>query len=209
LNELCTAYWYPLYAYVRSRGPAAEEASDLTQAFFTRLLEKGVVGDADPQRGKFRSFLLTSLQNFLANDKDRAQTLKRGGGNTTLSLDFEDAQQRYEVEPGHQETPERQFLRTWALEVVDRCMQRLQAENLARGRGATFQRLESFVSGQAPPSYQEVARDLGLTENAAKVAVHRLRQRLRAILRQEVAETLPEGSSVDEEIRELFAALQP
>jgi RNA polymerase sigma-70 factor (ECF subfamily) len=207
LSDLCTAYWYPLYAFVRSRGFDAEEARDLTQGFFARLLEKNEVGSAHPGSGRFRTFLLTALSHFLANERDRDGAKKRGGGRTILSLDFRSADERYLVEPAHEETPERAYTRRFALELVDRAVAGLRREYAARGRGASFERLEEFLTTEPRGAVAGAARDLGVSEGAVRVTVHRMRARLREILRREITDTMLDGGSVDEELEELFRAL--
>jgi RNA polymerase sigma-70 factor (ECF subfamily) len=210
LAALCQAYWYPLYAYIRRQGHPADQAQDLTQEFFTRLLEKEFLGVLDPDKGKFRAFLLAACKHFLANERDRERAQKRGGGRLRLSLDFTDAEDRYTREPGHALTAEKLFERRWALALLQGVLERLREEHAARGKGELFDRLRGFLLGERQPGgYAGAAADLGLTEGAAKVAVHRLRQRYRELLRAEIGRTVPDGESVDEEIRALFAALAP
>jgi RNA polymerase sigma factor (sigma-70 family) len=208
LGELCEAYWYPLYAYVRRRGHRQEDAQDLTQAFFARLLEKNGVVGADPERGRFRAFLLGALKHFLANEWDREQAQKRGGGRPILSLDFRSADERFVREPMDNATPERAFERTWALAVLESALARLESDYRARGRGAIFERLRgSLVARGELDSYRDIARELGTSEGAVKVAAHRLRQAFRAALRAEIAETVGGPEDLEHELGLLIAAL--
>ncbi len=214
LEELCGAYWYPLYAYLRRRGNTADEAADFVQGFFAALLEKDYVAQADPERGRFRGFLMVAVRNFASKERAKARALKRGGGATTLSLDFDDGERRYAREPATQETPEALFERRWALTVLERAMTRL-AESQRRGAPAKAERFEAlrpYLAGgggdAAAVSYREVGEPLGMSETAVKVAVHRLRQRYRDILRDEIAQTVEDPSEIDDEIRRLMAAVR-
>lgn len=208
LTALCSRYWYPLYAYVRRRVADVHEAQDLTQAFFTRLLEKHTLASAAPERGRFRSFLLTSLQNFLNNEWHREHARKRGGGVQTLSFDLDSGESRLTLEPAHDLTPERMFERQWVLTLLELVMGRLQAECEAAGKGDQFQLLRGALAGQRDQlPYVELAQQLGLSEDAARQAASRLRKRYRQLLREEVAQTTAEPGDVDDEIRGLFAAL--
>lgn len=207
LADLCQSYWYPLYAYVRRRGIDADAARDLTQEFFARLLEKNNLAVAQPERGRFRAFLLTSLKNFLANEWERQRAQKRGGCNAILSLDFDSGESRFHTEPAHHDSPDRLFDRHWALAVLDHCLASLRAEFSREGKDRHFQQLKNFLAGEAAASYAQVGQLLGMTEGAVKVAVHRLRRRYRELLRGEVAQTLAEPAEVDDEIRCLFDAL--
>jgi RNA polymerase sigma-70 factor (ECF subfamily) len=207
LAELCGAYWRPVYAYVRRRGHAAEDARDLTQAFFTRLLEKNAVQGADPERGRFRGWLLGAAKHFLANEWDRAQALKRGGGRAPLSLDFESADARLGLEPAHELTPERAFERDWALAVLERAFGGLEAQWHARGRGELFAGLKDSLVGGAAQSYRALGERLGLSEGAVKVAAHRLRRAFREALRAEIAETVEDEAELESELAHLIEAL--
>jgi RNA polymerase sigma-70 factor (ECF subfamily) len=212
LSTLCATYWYPLYAFVRRQGHPPDEAEDLTQAFFERVLEKGyldaVVG---PEKGKFRTFLLVCLKRFLANEWDRARALKRGGGRAHLPIgpsDLDDAEGRYALEPSHELTPEKLYERRWALTVLQQTLLRLEQEMRQAGKGRLFDALKQYlVAEHNAPSYAETGGPLGMTEGAVKVAVHRLRERYRNALREEIAATLDDPTKVDEEVRDLFAAL--
>jgi len=209
LAQLCESYWYPLYAYVRRWGYPADEAQDLTQEFFARLLEKRYLQQADPARGRFRSFLLASLKHFLSNERDRARAQKRGGGVAPLSFDVETAEGRYRREPPDIETPDRVFERRWALTLLDRVLGSLAEEHHRAGKGPFFERVRDLLTeGRADAPYAEIAVALGTTEGALKVAVHRLRRRYGELLREAIAETVADPADVDDEIRYLFAALQ-
>jgi RNA polymerase sigma-70 factor (ECF subfamily) len=206
LADLCAAYWYPVYAYVRRSGHDHHQAQDLTQAFFARLLEKNDLADADRTRGRFRSFLLTACQHFLANQHDYEKAKKRGGGRSHVALDFEDADHRYAREPAHDDTPERLFDRRWALDLLDRALTELRGEYEESGRGKLFDALKGTLTGGAE-AYADLAQSLDMTEGAVKVAVHRLRQRYRDRLRAAIAETVERPEDVDDEVRDLFASL--
>jgi RNA polymerase sigma-70 factor (ECF subfamily) len=207
MEKLCRAYWYPLYAFVRYSGHAADEAQDLTQAFFTRIIEKGGFATADPARGRFRSYLLGAMKHFLANEWHRGRALKRGGGATLLEWDSLDPEARYALEPAEAIDPHAGFDRQWALQTIARALEKLQAEMQSRGKGETFDALKGCLTG-AEPDRLETAAILGMTEGALKVAVHRLRQRYRELLRAEIAETLADPSEVDLEMHHLVEALR-
>jgi RNA polymerase sigma factor (sigma-70 family) len=204
LADLCRLYWYPLYAYVRRRGHDAAEAEDLTQAFFARLLEKNGLASVTPTRGRFRSFLLSACQNFLANERERANALKRGGGRV-VSLD--DADARYRREPDHDETPERLFERRWALELLDQTLRRLREEYEAGGKARLFDAVKGTLTGDAAAPYADLAGELGMTEGAVKTAAHRLRGRYAELLREEIGETVETPAEIDDEVRALFRAV--
>ena len=209
LNELCRAYWFPVYAFIRRRGYSPEAAEDLSQEFFARILEHGTLSGARRERGKFRSFLLASLTNFLANEWDRSQAQKRGGGMTTLSLDFGAGEARYHHEPCHDITPEALFERRWAIAVLDRVLAHLREEHSHRGQAAQFDRLRVFLTGdQDHGSYDEVARSLKLSEGAVRTAVHRLRRRYGELVREEIEGIVGDPGEVEGEIRFLLAALE-
>ncbi len=206
LSGLCKDYWYPLYAFVRRRGHAAHDAQDLTQAFFATLLEAGTMPD-DPARGKFRSYLLGALKHFLVNEWHRAQTQKRGGGQPLVEWDALDAESRYALEPLDQGDADACYDRRWALELLARAMEKLRAEFVPKHGAETFDALKSTLSGAGMPR-EELAAKLGLSEGALKVAVHRLRQRYREVLRAEIAETVGDAAEVDAEMRHLATVLQ-
>jgi RNA polymerase sigma factor (sigma-70 family) len=208
LADLCQRYWFPLYAFVRRRSRDIHEAQDLTQAFFAFLLEKNVLASASPERGRFRGFLLTAIKNFLANEWDRADAQKRGGGTTKLSLDLATGESRLRLEPAYSSTPERLYERQWALTLLELVMTKLQAELAAVGKSHQFELLKDALTGdrQRQP-YAHLAQQLNLSEEASRQAVHRLRKRYRELLRAEVAMTVAEPADVGDEINSLFAAL--
>jgi RNA polymerase sigma factor (sigma-70 family) len=208
LADLCQSYWYPLYAYVRGRGYTREDAEDLVQAFFTRLLEKNYLEGLSADRGKFRAFLLAALKHFLANEWDKANRQKRGGGLQHLSLDWEQADRRFHLEPADTESPDRIFDREWALALLERVILRLQEECAGEGKAALFEHTKAcLMVGSETIPYSEAALALGMDEGAVRVAVHRLRKRYRALLRDEIAQTLVDPAQADEELRSLQAAL--
>ena len=209
LSALCQAYWYPLYAYVRRHGHQPDDARDLTQEFFARLLEKHYLQSADPERGRFRSFLLTAFQRFLSKERDRERAKKRGGGARPLPLDFEAGERRYGLEPAHEATAERIYEQRWALTLLDRVFARLRDEFDRAGKQKEFNSFKVYLTGEAgTPSHREAAAELGMTEGAVKVAVHRLRRRYRDLVREEIAQTVAGPEDVDEELRHLFSALR-
>jgi RNA polymerase sigma factor (sigma-70 family) len=209
LAKLCQVYWYPLYAFVRRQGHGPHDAQDLTQEFFMRLLEKGYLGDVDRSKGKFRSFLLVALRHFLCKEWARAKTLKRGGGHALVSWDALAAEDRYRREPQDNATPERLFGRRWALTLLDRVLTRLSEEYETTGKRATFEQLQGCLTGNSDLlPYAELAAKLGVSEGAVKVSVHRLRQRYRRVLRDEIAQTVADPAEIDDEIRQLFSSLE-
>jgi RNA polymerase sigma-70 factor (ECF subfamily) len=208
LADLCRVYWYPLYAFVRRSGCDAAAAEDLTQEFFARLLEKGWLDQADQSKGRFRSFLMTACKHFLANERDRARALKRGGGHPPLPFDFQAADDRYVREPAHELTPERLFERRYALALLEHVMAGLRDEYAAAGKERLFERLKTQLGGDRDAAeHDTVAAELGMTVGAVKVAAHRLRRRYRDRLRDAIARTLDDPAAVDDEIRHLFTVL--
>lgn len=208
LASLCQTYWYPLYAFVRRKGHSPADAQDLTQEFFTRLLEKNIAGKADRSRGKFRSFLLASLNHFLAKEWRSAGTSKRGGGRVALSLDLAAGENRYSLEPTHELTAEKIYQRRWALTLLEKTLAKLRDEFAASGKLELFDHMKPYLGGdESTVPYREIAVELEKTEGAVKVAVHRLRQRCRELLRAEIAETVSDPKEVDEELRDLFEAV--
>lgn len=208
MATLCEAYWYPLYAYLRRHGHDSGEAADLTQGFFTRMLEKNTIERITPDTGRFRSFLITALKHFVANERDRARAQKRGGGQQVLSLDFHSAESQYALEPVDERSPDRMFERIWAHTVLNHTMERLEAESRAKGKQKLFEHLKVYVSAEASTvPCREIAGKMDMTEGAIRVAVHRLRKRCRALLRAEIAQTVTSDGEIDDEIRGLFAAL--
>jgi RNA polymerase sigma-70 factor (ECF subfamily) len=209
LDVLCRAYWYPLYAFVRRQGRNPDDAQDLTQAFFAKLLEKDYLRAAAPEKGRFRTFLLVALKRFLANEWDRARRLKRGGGLTPLPLDTAIAERRYQVEPPADLLPaDRVFERRWAMTLLEGTLDRLRAEYAAAGKEPEFESLKeclTAVRGEIP--YGPLAAGLGLSEGATRVAVHRLRKRFRETFRAAVADTVSDPAEVDDELRHVAAVL--
>lgn len=205
LDELCRVYWYPLYAYVRRQGFDVPASQDLTQEFFSRLLEKNYVGIADRKRGKFRWFLLTAFKCFLANEWDRARALKRGGAATTLSLDQMTAEERYRSEPVDALTADQLYDWRWALDLIDRARHRLRTEFVEAGKSDRLPYLEPFLSGgQSETDYAVIHRQTGLTEAAARQEVHRFKKRFGQLLRQEVSQTVADPDEVADELRYLI-----
>jgi RNA polymerase sigma-70 factor (ECF subfamily) len=208
LEGLCRDYCYPLYAYLRRAGHGPEDACDLVQSFFTELIERGDLAAADRERGCFRSYLRAACDHHVAHERQRARALKRGGGRKAIPIDLLDAEGRYGREPSHELTAERLFARRWALDLLNRVLERLGAEAIQAGRAPMFHRLRPMLEGDTrPDSYREVGSALGLTEGAVKVAAHRLRARYRELLREEVARTVADPAEVDAELADLVAAL--
>ncbi|MBV9180757.1 MAG: sigma-70 family RNA polymerase sigma factor [Acidobacteria bacterium] len=206
LVSLCENYWYPLYAYLRRRGYSADQAEDLTQEFFMRVLEGRYLDHADPEKGRFRSFLLTSLKFFVADEGDRQRARKRGGGRV-VPFELSSGEERYQREPGHDETAERVFERRWALSLLERVMDRLRDEFVHHGRSEHFERLKVFLLAQSEAPYAALAREMNTSEGALKVAIHRLRKRYRDLFRQEIADTVADTAQVESELRYLAAVL--
>jgi RNA polymerase sigma factor (sigma-70 family) len=209
LVSLCENYWYPLYAYLRRRGHAPDEAQDLTQEFFMRVLGGRYLDKADPEKGRFRSFILTSLKFFAADEQDRQRAQKRGGG-AVVSFEFssgESGEERYQREPGHDETPDRIFERRWALSMLERVMERLRDDFVQHDRPENFERMKVFLLGQSEASYAALAGEMNTSEGALKVAIHRLRKRYRELFRQEIADTVADPAEVESELRYLAAVL--
>lgn len=208
LARLCQTYWHPLYAYVRRLGHSPHDAQDLTQEFFARLLAKNYLADADAARGRFRSFLLAALKHFLANEWEKARAQKRGGGQIPIPIDPIAAETGCHFEPADPATAETIFERRWALTLLDQVLRRLRREYVSTGREALFEQLKpTLTEASRSVRYAEIAIRLGTTEGAVKVAVHRLRQQYRELLRAEIAETVATPEEVEDELRNLFAAL--
>jgi len=208
LEELCRTYWYPLYAYVRRQGHSREDAEDLTQGFFARLLEKNYLEGITSDKGKFRSFLLVALKRFLANEWDRANRQKRGGGVMPLSLDWQDAETRYQINPADNLSPDKLYDRAWAVIMLERVITRLRDESGADDKARQYEQLRAFLMmGKSEIPYAQAAAALKITEGAVRVAVHRLRRRYRELLREEIAQTLANPAQADEEMQALFSAL--
>ena len=209
LESLCQTYWQPLYAYIRHQGASPDEARDLTQGFFTELLDKDFLADVDPEKGLFRAFLLASLRHFLSHERDRARALKRGGGTTTLSFDVEAGEAGYELRPVEAMTPVDVFERRWAMTVLDRALERLQEESVASGDQAQFEGLKPYLTSEEPQApYREAGEALGMSEGAVASAVHRLRQRYGRCLRTEIVETVVDPADVDDELRHMLAVVR-
>ena len=209
LTTLCETYWTPLYWYARRRSHRPDDAQDLTQAFLTEFIEKYRVRAANPERGRFRSFLLASFTHFILNDAQARRSEKRGGGVPSLSLEFDTAEGRYSLEPPDARTPEAIFDRQWAMTVLDLGLRRLEREATEEGRGLEFEMLKPSLLGEsAEGGYAAIARGLGITEGAVKVSVHRLRRRFREMVRQEIAQTVATEQEIDEEVKYLLAALR-
>ena len=208
LERLCTRYWYPVYAFIRRRGSDPHEAEDLTQAFFTHLLEKETLKKVNRQKGKFRSFLLAATTNFLTNEWDKRQTLKRGGQIQIISFDDVRAEELYSHEPIGSLTPEKLFERRWAFTLVNQVIARLKEEYIGADKAELIGKIEPGLTNEANPGlYADWAASLNMNEGAVRVAVHRMRRRFGELLRSEIAHTVATPEEVDEEIRHLFAAL--
>jgi RNA polymerase sigma-70 factor (ECF subfamily) len=209
LESLCQTYWPPLYAYVRRRVPDVHDAQDLTQAFFAELLGKNYVGSATPERGRFRAFLLTAFKHFLSKEWEKARAQKRGGGRAPISLDFEAADSGLRIEPASGLTPEEVYDRQWAIALLGQIMERLRGEFEQAEKAKLFEELKGFMIGEHPGrSYAQAATRLEMTEAAAKKAASRMRRRYRELLREEIAQTVSGPDEVEDEIRNLFAALE-
>ncbi len=208
LEVLCRAYWYPLYAFVRHRGHTREDAQDLVQGFFARLLKNHSLGTVEPEYGRFRSFLLAALRNYLANEWDKEKALKRGGGAHAIPLDEVLAESQFAREPVDELTPEKLYDRSWALTVLEQVRRRLREDYRARDKGARFELLEKFLPGEESDlTCAELGAQLGLSEGTIKAEIHRLRRRYRALLRDEIAQTVARPDEVNEEIHYLLAVL--
>ena len=207
LEQLCRTYWYPLYAYVRRKGYGPTDAQDLTQEFFARLLRGNFLNTVEQRKGRFRSFLVASLEHFLVKEWVRASRQKRGGGQSILSLDEAGAESRYALEPADKLSAQKLYERRWAMTLLDQAMKRLGEECRANGKTQLFEHVKNMLSGDAQEGgYRESGAGLGMSEGAFRVAVHRLRQRYGILLREEIAQTVATEAEVDEEVRCLFAA---
>lgn len=208
LEKLCELYWYPVYAYIRSRGNSPDDARDLAQEFFFRLLDKDYLEAIEAPRGRFRWFLQGAIKNFLANEYDARRAQKRGGGRVIQSLDVDHAEGVYRLEPVDSATPEKIFDRRWSLLLLNRVMERMGEEHAKSGKSEHFVRLKQYLVGDDDVSYRDLAQAIGLTEGAVKVAVHRLRRRFAEMLRAEIAETVADANEVDGELVFLMGALR-
>jgi RNA polymerase sigma factor (sigma-70 family) len=210
LADLCKLYWYPLYAFIRHRGYSSEDAQDLVQGFFLHLIEYKTLSRVDRSKGKFRSFLLASLQNFLSNEADRARCLKRGGKAEFVYLDVEEAEDRYGLEPVEELTPEKIFDARWAMALLGEAMHRLGGEYIAQGKESTFQALRAFldpINTKRLPTYEEVAAQLEVSVGSLKMQIHRLRKQYAATIREEISRTVSDSADLDTETHELCEAL--
>lgn len=208
MANLCQTYWYPLYAYVRRRGYSAPDAQDLTQAFFARLLAHDSMATATPTLGRFRTFMLTAMQRFLASEWKQEHAQKRGGGLELLSLDWVAAEERFDLEPATHASPDKLFEKQWAVTLLDDVLKRLETEYQNDGKTALFAGLKQTLLGQRESQpYAELAGRLGLSEGAIKVAVHRLRKRYRELVRDQIAGTIEDPREIEAELRHLFQAL--
>ncbi len=207
LEKLCRTYWYPLYAYVRRSGHSPEDAQDLTQAFFALLLARGSLAQVGPQKGKFRSFLLIALRHFLSDQWSQARAVKRGGGAEVLSLDALEAEGRYRLEPVERLDAEKIYEHRWAITLLEQALNRLREEATAAGKTRLFEALESLIAGENDVSCGDVAVQLGLTESAVKSTLHRLRERYRALVREEIAHTVAEPAEIEAEVRYLITVV--
>jgi len=208
LETLCRIYWLPLYTYIRRQGRSPHDAQDLTQEFFTCLLEKDYLRSVDQTKGRFRSFLLASLKHFLANQRDRDRAQKRGGGQIRFSLDAVDSESRLGFQPADEQTPEKAFEKRWALTLLEQSLLRLRKEYALRGREELFDQLKpTLTEGRGIVAYADLAVRLGVSEASVKMAVHRLKQRYREVVRAEIAQTVAQESEVEDELRQVFRAL--
>jgi RNA polymerase sigma-70 factor (ECF subfamily) len=206
LEKLCRAYWYPLYAYVRRQGCSPEDAQDLTQEFFARLLAKDYLAAVHPEKGKFRWFLLSAVKRFLHNEQQRALAAKRGGGAFHVPFDGEKAEDRYRLEAADHLTPDKLYDRVWAVNLIEAANRSLEEEYRLEGKAGFFEQLKVFLSGdRCGLAYVEIGARLEMTEGAVKVAVHRLRHRYRDVLREQIAQTVTTRTEIEEELRDLWA----
>jgi RNA polymerase sigma factor (sigma-70 family) len=205
LETLCAAYWYPLYYYARRQGASLENAQDLTQGFFARLLEKHYLEEFDSERARFRTFLLASFRHYAANERERERTQKRGSGQILLPMDVQDAERSYRLEPSHDLNPEKLYEQRWAMTLLERALTRLRREY---GSIPHFDEIKSLLTGNpSGSSYKELAASLGTTEGALKVAVHRLRRKFGGLLREEIKDTVAGPDDADDELRYLLSVL--
>ena len=207
LERLCRTYWYPLYAYIRRQGYSPEDAQDLTQEFFARLLARDSLAQVGPQKGKFRSFLLAALRHLLSDQRDLARAVKRGGGAEVFSLDALEAEARYRLEPVERLDAEKLYERRWAMTLLEQALNRLRDESAVAGKAKLFEALRSLVAGESDVTCGEAASELGLSESAVRSALHRLRERYRALVREEIAHTVADPAEIEAEIRHLIMVL--
>lgn len=207
LSTLCAAYWYPLYAFVRRSGNSPADAEDLTQAFFADLLDKSKLAKTDPSRGRFRTFLLASLQNYLKNEHRKNTAIKRGGQHAILSLDFAAAESQFNLEPWHEQTPQSAFDKNWALALLNHVLNSLEQQYADSGKSDLFLALKGHLVGGDSTPYAEIAAQLGMKEGAIKVGMHRLRERYGQMLRLQIAKTIEDPANVDQELKYLFQVI--
>ena len=208
LGKLCRTYWYPLYAYVRRRGYSEHDAEDLTQGFFAHVIERDSIQRVARDKGRFRSFLLAAFNYFIADERDRSEARKRGGKCEILSLNVRDAESRYVNEPAHEQSPEKIFEHRWAMTVLDQVLSQLAQEFTDAGKRELFERLQPFlVKGTVASTYADAAREFGLSEDALKKAVQRMRRRYHQLFREEIAKTVSGPEEVEDELRHLCAVL--
>lgn len=208
LESLCGSYWYPLYAFVRRQGRSPHDAQDLTQAFFARLLQKDYLQSAAREKGRFRTFLIVALKRFLANEWDRARAQKRGGGRTFLSFDNAEAERRYEAEPSDGSRADRIYERRWALTLLEQALRRLREDYERTNRSGDYENLKPFLAAERGTiPYVQIASELGTSEGAARVLIHRLRKQFRVLFREEIAQTVSDPAEVDDEVRYVVSVL--
>jgi RNA polymerase sigma-70 factor (ECF subfamily) len=205
LNDLCGIYWQPVYGFLRRKGNSPSDAEDLTQGFFEELLSRGSLDGVAEEKGRLRTFLLKAVTRHMIHEHEKASAAKRGGGQTLLSLDFKNAENNYHIEPGHKVTPELEFERQWALQILDIALAQVRNDAETNGRSGLFEDLKGLISLDVTLApYDEIAARHGLTEGAVKAAAHRLRQGFRAALRRAIAQTVSTEEEIDDEIRHLF-----
>jgi RNA polymerase sigma factor (sigma-70 family) len=208
LGKLCQTYWFPLYTYARRRGYSAHDAQDLTQEFFAQLLDRESLAGANPQRGRFRSFILTAMNHFLISEWTKAKAKKRGGHFDVISLDLAAAEERYDLEPADNSTPDKIFEKQWALTLLHEVMNQLESEYQREGKMELFTTLKQTLMGaRESQPYAELAARLKMNEGAIKAAVHRMRKRYRELIRAEIAHTIAPSQDIEDEMRHLFSAL--
>ena len=211
LEKLCQTYWKTVYAYVRHQGSSPEEAADLTQAYFAELVAKDFLAEVDPDKGRFRAFLLATLRHFLSHERDRSRAQKRGGGAITFSIDAETGESSYALRPPSKElSPEELFERRWAMTVLERAIDRLQSEAEESDDRGQLEHLKQYLTSSANQApYREVAATLGMSEGAVATAVHRLRKRYGRCLRAEIAELVADPADIDDELRHMLSVVRP
>jgi RNA polymerase sigma factor (sigma-70 family) len=208
LEQLCVKYWYPLYAFVRGQGQSHDQAQELTQSFFLFLLEKKTFEKADPNRGRFRTFLISSMKNFMANQWRSEQAMKRGGGTTILSIEFEQGETQFELEPIDRMTPEKIYQRRWAMTLLNKSVVELEQSYIDEGKHELFQSLKPFLTGgESDAAQSQIAEKFEMSAGAVRVALHRMRKRCQQLLREEIAQTVDSPDDIDDELREMITAL--